>query len=237
MCTGLEPAVIAALVSAAGSAVAAGGTMYASNEASKNAERAAAARNKVMDDTLKRTSDLAKDSRDIYKQREAQIAPEAAAASAEDATAARTATLEGAIPDSAPEAVPISGSAPTVVKSEIAQKLLDATGEAKSQARALGKVGGYGDAWFNQGLESGNTERNMSIPQNFIQGELGLMPYSQDFAEYRAYKPSSGIGEIMTGAGNVLASAGGAYAGRKAAAPATGTAPLTGWGAQVKYGA
>lgn len=213
MCTGLE---IAAIASVLGSAAAAGGTYISGQEASKNATAVADARNRELQATLGRTKQLAKDSRNIYKQREDEIQPEAMAASQADATADRTATLEGAIPDSAPEAVPLSGSAPAVVKSEIAQKMLEATGEAKSQARALGKVGGYGDTWFKEGLATNDTDRRLGIPQNFIQNEMALLPYSQDFAEFGAYRPSSGIGEIMQGAGNVIASAGGAYGGHVA---------------------
>jgi hypothetical protein len=225
MCTGLE---IAAIASVLGSAAAAGGTYMSQQEASQNAQRAADARNRELQATLARTKKLGEESRNIYKQREQEIAPEAAQQSHEDATASRTATLEGAIPDSAPEAVPLSGSAPTVVKSEIAQKLLDATGEAKTQARALGKIGGYGDMWFNEGLSSNNADRRLSVPQNFIQNEMALLPFSQDFAEYGAYRPSSGVGEIMAGVGNVVASAGGAYGGKVAGkAPVAGAAPIT----------
>jgi hypothetical protein len=222
MCTGLE---IAALASVAGSALAAGGGIMQANEASENQARIADARNRELQATLQRTKKLSKESRDIYKTREQQIEPEKAAQNQADATADRTATLEGAIPESAPEEVPLSGSAPTVVKSEIAKKMLAATGEAKEQARALGKVGGYGDNWFQQGLYTNDADRRLGIPQNFISQEMALLPQYQDYAEYSAYKPSSGFGEIMQGAGNLIASAGGAYGGRKAP---SATGPL-GW--------
>lgn len=234
MCTGLE---IAAIASVLGSAAAAGGTYISQQETNKNAQAAADARNRELQATLKSTNKQSDIARNIYQQREDQIQPAVMDKSQEDATASRTATLEGAIPASAPEAVPLSGSAPAVVKSEVAQKLLDATGEAKTQARSLGKLGGYGDMWFNEGLKSNNTDRNLSIPQNFISNEMALLPFSQDFAEYGAYRPSTGIGEIMAGAGNVIGAAGGAYGGRVASrAPAPGAAPLAGWGSTVRYG-
>lgn len=206
MCTGLE---IAAMLGSA--ALSAGGSMIQQNEAQANAERQAQARNDKLKQTLARNDALAKDSREQFDQRQKQIQPDQMEADAKKATEERQATLDAATTE-APTPVgnaSLSGSAPTVVKSELAKRVATAMGQAKEDARNLGKLGGYGDAWFNQGIEDTNVGRNLGQNANFASGNMAILPYQQDIAEQRAYKPISPIGGIMQGLGSVLGSYGG----------------------------
>jgi hypothetical protein len=210
MCTGLE---IGLILAAAGAAAGGYGAYRQGDEAQANNIRMATARNQELSNTLARNRVNAEEARKVYTGREEEIQPERLAARQEDLTADRTATLEGAVEGANVEDVPLAGSAPTVVKSEIAKKLLGAMTEAKESAKRLGKVGGYGDLWFDQGLANTAAGRDIDMWSDFNKGNLGILPYSQDFASYQAYKPSSGIGEIFQGVGSVLGAAGGSMAG------------------------
>jgi hypothetical protein len=211
MCTGLEPALIASLVTAAaGSGISAYGAKKTADEQSENAARTANARNAE----LARLNDvargglndrLAQQSRDIYSKREADIQdlPKRQAEVTDD----RTAGLEAAV-ESAPQAeVPISGSAPEVVKTEVAKRMLDAMQSGKERARSLGTLGGYNDLWVDQGFANTGAGRDIGVTQNKLAGNLALLPFSQQYAEANAYRPPSALGGVMQGAGNFLASA------------------------------
>jgi hypothetical protein len=128
--------------------------------------------------------------------------------SQEDATAARTDTLTASVQE-APEQMSLSGSAPQVVQSELAKRMMGAVDKGKAEAQQLGKVGGYGDTWFNEGVSNVATGRNLGVNQNFASGNMALLPYGQDLAEQAAYKPISPFGSILSGLGSAFGSASG----------------------------
>ncbi|BAQ16107.1 hypothetical protein [Methyloceanibacter caenitepidi] len=212
MCTGIELAALASLATTVvGSGVSAYGAHRAGQERDANAAREAAARNAELEDVLRRNRKIADESRDLYTKREEAIAPKNTKRAQEEATQDRTNILTDAI--SGPEEVPISGSAPEVVKTDLAKRLGEAVSGAKEEAKALGKVGSYGDFWFNQGLADTELGRGIETRSNFQQGNLNLLPYSSDLAAFQTYKPSTGIGEAMMAAGPALGQAGEAYYG------------------------
>lgn len=204
MCTGMELALLAA-----GTALSGGGAYLSNKEANENAAAMTRARNDELALTLAKNRELADRSRKVYDERMADSTAERFGERQEDLTDRRTDTLTSAVQGVDADSVPISGSAPTVVKSEIAKKLLGATKSAKESAKALGTLGGYGDLWFDQGLQDASAGRDIGVLSNFQQGNMGILPYSQDFAQYAAYRPSSGLGDMMQAAGSVI----GGYAG------------------------
>ena len=159
------------------------------------------ARNRVLATTLTKNDALADEARSVFNNRLEEIQPEEFDQQQADVTAERTGTLEGALALPNPEDVPISGSAPQVVKSEIAKRMLSAFERAKGNAQALGKLGGYGDAFFRGGLKDAEAGNQISIPNNFARGNLGILPHLQDFAEVAATKPISPLGGILSGIG------------------------------------
>jgi hypothetical protein len=185
-----------------------GGTMMTASAQQKQAEAAAAARNKVLQDTLAKNDKIAADSRNLFDERRAEVEPEPMQESQEDATAARTDTLTASVQE-APEQMSLSGSAPQVVQSELAKRMMGAVDKGKAEAQQLGKVGGYGDTWFNQGVSNVETGRNLGVNQNFASGNMALLPYGQDLAEQAAYKPISPFGSILSGLGSAFGSASG----------------------------
>jgi hypothetical protein len=202
MCTGIE---IALLAGAA--ALSAGGAYVSSNESSKNQQRIVDARNRELQANMRMNRKLNKESRGLFNERVDDAG--GALPRQEELTADRTAGNVAAVDTAAPEAAPLSGSAPDVVKSDVAKQMLGATTAAKESAKAQGKLGGFGDLWIDQDIANADTSRRMAIPANFVQGNLTMLPHLQDYASTAAYRPSSGIGEAMMGAGSVMGMAAG----------------------------
>lgn len=218
MCTGME---IAAL---AGSALSAAGGLAQQSEAAANAKRQAKARNDELNRTLQTNDKLAQQSRDAYNQRQQTASADAIKQDQQAQTANRDQTLQQAVQpaDQASAGVSISGSAPTVVKSELAKKMADVMATGKQRAQNLATLGGYGDSWLNQGLQDQNTGLDLGVNSNFSQGNMATLPYRQDVAETRAYKPISPIGGLLQGFGSMLGSyagGGGTFGGFGSAVP------------------
>lgn len=199
MCLGA--ALLSGLLSAAGSAITA-------SEQQRNAQAQADARNKVLKETLLKNDAIAKDARDLFDKRTEQTTEANVAQQQQKATDDRTSTIESAISSPDTSGIPISGSAPSVVKSSLAKAMLDTFNKGKERAQSLGKLGGYGDTWFGQGLQSADTARNLSMDSNFTSGNLAILPYTQDLAEQAAYKPISPIGGILSGLGGMFSGGG-----------------------------
>lgn len=212
MCTGVEIAGIAsALLSTVGGVV----TM---SEQNANAERMKDARNEELRRHLLKNDQLAETTRDEFARRNATATADGVAADQQAAQADREATLNSAVADSpsgaeaqAVTGLSSSGSAPTVVRAEMAKRMSDAVGKVKGQAKNAAKLGAYGDSWMQQGFADLDANRNISVDANAAAGNSALLPYQQDFAETRAYKPISPLGGILQGLGGALGSTGGSF--------------------------
>lgn len=208
MCFGAEAAWVPALI---GSVLSGVGTVVTTSEANKNAKRQAKARNDVLNSTLAKNEKIADQSRAQFDQTNKRLSDQNAQEVQDKAQADRTATLETAITptNASVEAIPTTGSAPAVVQSEIAQKMLDVFSKSKADAKNLGKLSSYGDSWFQQGLDQNAANRDIGVLADRAAGNTAIMPYSQDFAQQRAYRPVSPIGGILQGIGGMLGSMGG----------------------------
>lgn len=205
MCTGFE---IAALL---GTGLSAAGGIMQQRNATQNAQRQAEARNERLRNTLAKNDKLAEQSRAEFDQRQKQSTAEQIEADRQNATQQRNDTAQEAI-DTAPAATAapsISGSAPQVVQSEMAKRIQSALGDARETAGAQAKLQGYGDAWLGQGFQDVEAGRNIGKNANFAAGNMAILPYQQDIAEFNAYKPASPIGGILQGFGNALTTYGG----------------------------
>lgn len=200
MCTGME---IAAMV--AGPLLGTAGGIIQQNEMQANNERMAEARNERLRNTLVKNDQLAKQSRAEFDARKQQIKPEETDKAQKEATQERQETLETAVPE-APVSAPVSGSAPTVVKSELAKRMGEAMQGAKQQAKNLGALGGYGDMWLDQGFKDVTAGRGIAQDANFAAGNMAILPFQQDIAEMRAYKPISPLGGLLQGFGSGISS-------------------------------
>ena len=177
------------------------GGMVTANEDQKNADRIARARNQRLQAALKRNDEYARVARERFDSRtDGQAAdPEG------DLNAAKTGTGEAIAanietPDYEAGA-PISGSAPPIVRSALAKKMLDTFQQSTTQAKALGALGGYSNYWFDQGVDTTGAGRDIGIQNDFSRGNMAILPYEQDFAEVQANKPRSGLGGLLSGLG------------------------------------
>lgn len=204
MCTGIE---LAAMLG--GTALNAVGGMIQRNEEAANQKRMADARNEKLQLTLNKNDKLAERSRQRFdaRQQDTQNLDQNEQKAKQD----RQQTLEQAVtdtPNPTPD-LPISGSAPTVVRTELAKRVGEALSKAKESATKLGTLGGYGDLWVNQGFKDAQAGRDIGVDANLAAGNMALLPYQQDIAETRAYQPISPLGGILQGIGSGLSSFGG----------------------------
>lgn len=140
----------------------------------------------------------------------ANYTPDAQAKDLADAQTARSNTAVGNIsnPDQAgANDVPVAGDAPPVVKSTIAKRMLDTYDGAVSRAQAVGKLGGYTDAWFNNNLGNQGAGRNIGYTNDIAEGQKALIGPEQQMA--MAATGNSPLGSILQGTGNLM----GFYAG------------------------
>jgi len=211
MCTGAE------IIGLIGAGASAAGGLVQSNEAQKNAERQAEARNNELKRTLLKNDSLAQDSRSAFNDRVQNSQADDMAVQQKEATDNRQQTLDAAVESAPPTAtqVALSGDAPTVVKSDLASRMKTAMDAGKKQAQSLGKLGGYGDSWLNQGFKDLEAGRSIAQDANFAAGNSAILPYQQDIAEQRATKPISPLGGLLQGFGSMASS----YGGSKAGAP------------------
>lgn len=203
MCTGLEIAGIIgpALLSTAGSAMAA-------SEQQRNNERQARARNQELSNAMARNKELSQEALSALDKRISDSSPEV--------QQEKTQTAQDALVNSLSEAarVPevdtgISGSAPEVVKTEMAKRLGDSLGTARKNAENLGKLGTFGQMLFNNNVANQQTAQDIALPVGLARSNMDILPGIQDLAQISANKPGSGLGQVLQGLGNLGASAAG----------------------------
>jgi hypothetical protein len=86
----------------------------------------------------------------------------------------------------------------------------DATDFIRNQGTASGKLGGYGDSWFNSGLIEQEAARKIGVGNSLANETKSLIGPEQDLAAAAAYKTPSWIPGVMQGVGSML----GSYSGR-----------------------
>lgn len=200
------------LLAATGLKVAGG--LLGRREADKNAEAVANARNSALMSYLKRQGDLADEARGYFTTRMADYAPgvqDKALATAQDS---RSAALTGNLtaPSDGSE-IAVSRSAPPIVRGEIAKRMLDAFNTSTERAKAMGKLGGYGDTWLNNTFGLADTSRRIGTVNNFSQAEAAMLGNQLDLAEAAAPRSSSIWPGILSAGGDLLALGAGFFGG------------------------
>lgn len=190
-------------------ALGAAGKIVGGSEARNAAAREAAARNAVLDQTLAKEKGYAADNAGVFNQNIASYAPGAQPAQLEAAQNKRIATSTGAMTQTDPNSIPITSDAPPAVRGEIAKRLLAVHDGAVERAKLSGKVGGYGDTWFNNGLRTSEADRNIGVTNNFANGQKNILEPMQDLSAASVYKPPSIWSTLLSGASGVTAGAAG----------------------------
>lgn len=210
MCFGLEAAWLAPVL---GSALSVGGTIMQQKEQQQMARDQAEARNEALRATLLKNDKLARDSRDTFDQRLRKGSKDTVDEQNAKASKTRSKELQAAVEKTsdmeALQGANISGTAPDIVGSDLADRMQGVLDKGKDQAKALSKLGGYGDSWLKQGFLDTQAGRDIGVTTNKAAGNSAIMPYAQDFAEMQATHPLSPIGSILSGLGGAIGSWGG----------------------------
>ncbi len=195
-----------------------GGGMQA-KEAVKANGREVAARNRVLQETLRRNDQQSQASREAFQRRvsESEAAPAQQQLAQSQGQAEQT--IAGNLATTGTEA-PLAGDAPKVVRDTMKSSLGDSFRKSLEQAKRQGALTGYDMAGRDAAISDAGLGREINTNNNFVRGNMSIMPHLQDFAAYQAYKPSSGLGQIIASLGGMATQAAGARGGAsKAAAP------------------
>jgi hypothetical protein len=124
--------------------------------------------------------------------------------------------------------VRLSGNDPPGVKADIASRILAGYNKAATTAAGMAKLGGYADQWNGNKIAIDEGQRPIDTVNRFANAQTALVPELQDFAQYGAYKPASGTGQLYSALGNVFGAVGGnaLSAGARPTNPAKPTASL-----------
>lgn len=214
------------------------GGIISRNDATKNANAQAAARNAVLQQYLNKQAGLEKEGRGFLDNVMAKYAP--GNTQLADAQGNRTGVITDTVGNmSDPNAIPTTRGASPAVRGEIAKRMLSAFQRSTDHAKAMGKMGGYTDQWFNNNVGINDASRNIDVLNNFSRGNTGILQSQQDLAEAAAYKRPSLWGPILQAGGQfALGAAGrgglgfGSTAGGQSLADALriGAANQQGWG-------
>lgn len=199
-------------------ALAVGSKLVSNSEATNNANREAAARNAVLQDTLRREQGFADSNKVEQDKNLAHYAPGAQQTQLTDAQTARGNSVTGNMTTGNANDVPLTADAPAAVRGELAKRLLAVHDGAVSRAKDNANLGGYGDTWLTNSLNTADADRNIGVTNNYANGQKSILSSMQDSAGAAAYKPPSIWSTILNGASGLAAGKAGAGA---AAGPMT----------------
>lgn len=224
MCFGPELLVSMALAGA--------GTVLQQSAAEQQAQRAAKARNNVMNQFLDRNKTRAEDARALFDQRTAQQDVEQQDAAQADATTKRT-DAAADLRDKADigQTPSLGGSAPKVVQEAFAKSGRDTKDFAARQGDALARSRSFGDLLFGNTLSTQTAANSIRPINNAAQSDAQLLPGLQDLAEAKAASKGSPLGLIggLLSAGGSAVSMGAGSGGFNlfgSSAPMTSPVPI-----------
>lgn len=193
----------------ASTAMSAGGAAMSNSEARKNAEARAAARNRVLQQSLDRQAKWGEEARGLFDTRLKDYTPETQGEKLATAQEGRTTDITKNMSTPTTSDIPLSGSAPQVVKGEIAKRMLASFQQATDRAKAAGKVGGYSDNWLGNNTGVADTARQVGTINNFSQMDNALLGSRQELAEASAPQSNSIWGPLLSGGGSLVAAGAG----------------------------
>lgn len=195
-----------------GMALSLAGTAVANRDAQKNMNRMAAARRDVALKELDRQKQYQEEAAGEFDTSLDRFRDSNTAKALTDATQNRVQQSEAAV-QSGGYTDATGDATPTVVKSEIARKMLDASGRAKTTAQRLGKVQSFGDYLFDANSLLNLQGNRIGDINNAAAGSYRLLPLEQEAAANNVNKPGSAFGSLMKLAGTGASLAGFAGAG------------------------
>lgn len=201
-----DPFTLVALAGAAASAVGGG---ISARETQKNDTREAAARNRVLQDTMRRNDQHSAANREKFLKRVNESTAQPAAEQLIGAQGQAEQTITNNLSETGMEA-PLTGDAPKVVKDSMKASLGDSFRKSMDQAKRMGALTGYGTQTRDNAIADTGLSNDINTNNSFVRGDMSIMPYLQDYAGIQARKPSSGLGQILQAAGGIASQAAGA---------------------------
>lgn len=102
-----------------------------------------------------------------------------------------------------------SGNGPAVVKTAEDKSIADAFARGSAKDAALGKLAGWDQRAFGNNIKLNTSGRELDLNTDFAKTSAGVNRLEQDAAYNNAFRPNSGIGDILGFAGSVGAHYGG----------------------------
>lgn len=204
------------------SAAGAGVNAYETNQ---NQSRMIDARNNATQAELGRQKGFQAKSNEIFGKSVDGFAPTTQAANLADNQQTVASSFQGNAPTAQTVGSITSGTAPAVVGAAETKKIGDILGLGTASNTARGNLAGYSQNQFNNKINLNDTNRNLDLNTDLSKTSAGVGKLEQDANYKNAFRPNSGVGDILQLGGQL-----GAYgAGRgwfNPAAPAVAGAPL-----------
>lgn len=213
MCVpGLDPITLTALAASAGGAVLNG---YESNQTQNSM---ISARNAATQAELARQRQYQNQAQQVFDQSLTNFKPEQQAADLTAQQGAATTAFTNNTPTAEQVGTISSASAPRVVQEAGAKKVGDVFARAGRYNDALGNLTGWDQRAFGNNIKLNNSGRDLGTISDFSRTSAAVNGLEQNSAYQNAFRPNSGIGDILSFAGKV-----GAYgSGKGWFNPATG---------------
>lgn len=184
-------------------AVGAAGSMISASEANSNQSRMINARNAATQAELQRQREFqAKSSGEFNKSLEA-FNPQAQADQLAQAQTSAATALTNNAPTAANVGSITTASAPRVVAEGEASKIADVFAKTAQSSQARGKLAGWDQRAFNNNVGLNDRGRNLDMTSDFAKTSSAVSGIEQKAAYNNAYKPPSGIGDLLQFAGQV----------------------------------
>lgn len=189
-------------VTGAALAASAGGALISGNEANSNATAQQNARNQATLAEVQRDKAYGDKSRGEFDKSMSLYAPGAQEASRAAATGDVGSLLTSQAPTQAQVGTITTAGAPRVVGNSENAKLGDVFTRAATNNTNLAALKGYDQNAFNTNLGVNQQGRNIDQIGDFAKVSAGVNQLEQKAAFTNAYKPPSGVGELLSFAGN-----------------------------------
>lgn len=192
----------------AGAAASTGGQLIKGHEAADNNRRQIEARNAATNAELARQKGFQDQSGGIFDGILGKFAPGAQATGLTGNQAAATTAITGNQPLNV-GSILTKGAAPQAAAAE-GKTVADAFNLNNARGTALGNLTGYTQQGLGDTLNLADSGRNLGVVSNLSNASASLTPLDREVASNNAYRPPSGLGDILGFVGNVASG----YAGR-----------------------
>lgn len=188
-------------VSLATAAVSGLGSLVSASEQNASNRAMVEARNKATTDELARQKGFQTQAGDVFSGALGRFSPANYGASLDAAKAGAGAFLRGNQPMAA-GSITLKGAPPVAADYE-AKTIADAFGRNADRSTTLGNLTGYGQQGFDDAMALSGSGRKLDTINNFSRGSASLTPLEREVAGNNAYRPPSGLGDILSFAGNL----------------------------------